>query len=102
MKKLRGNHTTLIPLAEEITKIISKNFKKIEFSPGFIIRKNIKIKQVSVILENEISSILMTILMKGAKQYVRIYNGEIEKIFENLKEFTKEKQINLKIKTKAS
>jgi hypothetical protein len=104
MKNLRGNHTTLIPLAEEIVKILSKNFKDLEFAPGFITRKNVKIKQVSVFLEDEITSVLMTILMKGSKQFVRIYAGgppsaallsEIKKI---LKPFCDEKQILLKIK----
>jgi hypothetical protein len=98
MKNLRGNHTTLIPLAQEVCDLLSKKVKSIEFSPGFITRKNVKIKQVSIILENEISSVLMNVLMKGSKQFVRIYNVNILEIEKVLKDFSKEKQINLKIK----
>ncbi len=99
MKNLRGNHTSLIPLAQEIVDLLSKNIKKIEISPGFITRKNVKIKEVAIVLQIENGSILANILMKGSKQFVRFYNTNILEIEKVLKDFCSIRQINLRIKS---
>jgi hypothetical protein len=103
MKKLKGTHTSLTPLAEEIFEILTKKSfdKSIQISPGLITRKNIKVKQVSIKLKEDSENlnagvILCEVLMKGSKQYLRIYNSNILEIKKLLKNYCESKQILLK------
>ena len=95
MKNLRGSHTSFTPLSQEIFEILTKD-KKIRISPGFITRKNVQAKQVSVKLKDETTSILCEVLMKGSKQSLRIYNTNIKEIKKLLKAFCENRQILLK------
>jgi len=94
MKKLRGTHTTLTPISEEVYRLLSA--KKIRISPGLIIRKNIKVTQMSIKLKDDTTSIVCEVLMKGSKQYLRIYDSTIPEIKKLLKSFCETKQILLK------
>lgn len=94
MKKLRGTHTTLTPLSEEIYNILNK--QKIRISPGLIIRKDIKVKQVSIKLKEENGTVLTEVLMKSSKQFLRIYDSSIPEIKNLLTPYCKLKNILLK------
>ncbi len=96
MKNLRGNHTSLTPLSEDISKILQKHDKGIRISPGLITQKNISVKQVSIKLKDESTSIAAEVLMKGSKQYLRIYGATLSELKNILKGYCKSKQILLK------
>jgi hypothetical protein len=97
MKNLRGNHTSLIDLAQDALQILKKH-KEIEVSPGLIVRKNIKTKGNSITIQSDSGSLLLTFLMKSSKQFVRLYNVDTKTVQNTLKDFCETKQILLKVK----
>ncbi len=94
--KVRGDHTSLIDLAEEILYILKKKDKDFSYSPGIIIRKNIKIKEVSIKIVEDTGSLQITFLMRNSKQIVRIYNLSKTDFLKYAKEYCDGKQISLK------
>jgi hypothetical protein len=96
MQRLRGNHTSLISLAEEVLYFMSKKDKIFTYSPGIIIRKNVNAKEVSIKIVQESGCLLLTFLMKHSKQLVRIYDLNKVDCLKLLQEFTLQKNILIK------
>lgn len=98
MKKLKGSHTSLTPLSQDIFDILTRSNPehKIQISPGYITQKNIKVKQVSIKLKDETTSVLCEVLMKGSKQSLRIYGATVPEVSKLLKKFSESKQILIK------
>lgn len=86
MKNLRGGHSTLISIAQEISDSLLKKNKKVEISPGFI-EAGIKAKTRSVTIFVEQSNVIkLNIVAINSKQSVRIYNSNLKEIKSILKD----------------
>lgn len=80
----RGDHTTYIELATEVIGYISKNFDGVSFSAGIIIQ-GIKAKHNKITLTPLVGFVVMMIVMKHAKQEVRLFSIDPNKLFRQLK-----------------
>lgn len=99
---LRGDHTSLIPLAIQIINNLEseskKENKKFTYSPGYITQKNMKVKQLSITVLEEKNSILIQVLMKGSKQFVRIYDLSAINFVKYTEQLCKDMQITVKLR----
>jgi hypothetical protein len=96
MSRLRGDHTSLIPLAEEILYMLKKGHRGFTYSPGVIIRKNIKVKEVTIKIVEDTGSLLVTFLMKSSKQLVRVYSMQRAEFVSGITKYCNERQILIK------
>ena len=80
----RGTHTTYIELANDVVVFIAKEFTSTSFSPGKI-TQGIGAKQSKITLAPELGFVVMTVIMKRAKQEVRIFSVDAHKLFRVLK-----------------
>lgn len=80
----RGDHTTYIELAIEVIGYISKNFADVSFSAG-IITQGISAKHNKITLTPLVGFVVMTVVMKHAKQEVRLFSIDPNKLFRLLK-----------------
>lgn len=80
----RGDHTSYIELATEVIVYISKNFDGVSFSAGIIIQ-GIKAKHNKISLTPLVGFVVMIVVMKHAKQEVRLFSIDPNKLFRLLK-----------------
>lgn len=80
----RGTHTTYIELANEVVSLVSKEFPDASFSAGKI-TQGIDAKQSKITLNPELGFVVMVVIMKRAKQEVRIFSINVHTLFRLLK-----------------
>jgi len=80
----RGDHTTLIDLANDVVKKILKKFPEASVSPG-IITQGIGAKSQKISITPTQSCVIMLCIMKYSKQEMKIFTVDPHHLFRFLK-----------------
>ncbi|MCK4635606.1 MAG: hypothetical protein KAT32_01985 [Candidatus Moranbacteria bacterium] len=92
--KIKGRHTTIIPVAEKIVDLLSKNPEVKKISVGFI-KHGIKSGKHAIKVSEMESGLLLKIRGTASIQEIRIYTDAKESIKNSLKKYSTKNNLQL-------